>query len=74
MVSFIDLGDHTQVVVNNKNSVAPKNSLYLQENEHGIISVFCNEHLIATDNFNDFSPNAGTAAATIQAIAPLIFL
>jgi len=73
MVNFIDLGTHVQVVINNKNTLAAKNTISLQENEHGIISVFCNEHLIATDDFNDFSPNAGTAATTIQAISPLIF-
>lgn len=73
MVNFTDLSTHVQINIDGKNNVFAKNSLFLQENEHGIISVYFGSQLVVTENYNDFTPNGGDAQTTIQAISPLIY-
>lgn len=73
MITFSNLTTHVLINVDGKNNIVPKNGIYLQENQNGIISVYWGSQLIGVDNFNDFSPNSTSAATTIQAIAPLIF-
>lgn len=56
MILITDAITHVTINFNGKLSVAAKNSLYARAVEHGYISIFQGEKLIANDFWQDFTP------------------